>query len=151
VGALRATVLPRIEHVEGEGRLVVAEKTRYEPIRALGAGGQAEVSLARDHDIDRVVAIKRLLPGRDDQGSVLRFVEEIRAVGQLEHPNIVPIHDVGVDERGQYFFVMKYVEGETLDSIIGKLRAGDEAVAPPDLHRDPARRAARARARHRAP
>jgi serine/threonine-protein kinase len=125
-GNLRGTVLPRIEHVSGEGRLVVAEKTRYEAVRQLGAGGQAQVTLARDHDIDRMVAIKRLLPDRNDQASVLRFVEEIRAVGQLEHPNIVPIHDVGVDQEGQYFFVMKYVEGETLEHIIEQLRAGNQ-------------------------
>ena len=48
-------------------------------------------------------------------------------MGQLDHPNIVPIHDVGVDELGRYFFVMKYVEGETLESIIEKLIAKDPA------------------------
>src|SRR5262249_26554491 len=56
-----------------------------------------------------------------------RFVEEIRTIGRLEHPNIVPIHDVGVDERGDYYFVMKFVDGETLESIIDKLAAGDRA------------------------
>jgi serine/threonine-protein kinase len=43
----------------------------------------------------------------------------------LEHPNIAPIHDVGVDDRGRYFFVMKHVEGETLEKIIERLAAGD--------------------------
>ncbi|MCU1282387.1 MAG: Serine/threonine protein kinase PrkC, regulator of stationary phase, partial [bacterium] len=126
VSGVRSTVLPRLE-LRGEARHVVVDgRLRYEPLRALGAGGQAEVTLARDHDIDRAVALKRLLPERNDEASVLRFAEEIRAVGQLEHPNIVPIHDVGVDAEGRYVFVMKYVEGETLESIIGKLRAGDE-------------------------
>jgi eukaryotic-like serine/threonine-protein kinase len=128
VSGVRSTVLPRLEGGGGGvRRVVVAGKQRYEAVRHLGAGGQAEVTLARDHDIDRAVALKRLLPDRVDEASVLRFAEEIRTVGQLEHPNIVPIHDVGVDEQGQYFFVMKYVEGETLESIIHKLRAGDEA------------------------
>lgn len=54
-----------------------------------------------------------------------RFVEEIRTVGSLEHPNIVPIHDVGQDPDGAYYFIMKYVEGETLESIIERLAAGD--------------------------
>jgi len=58
---------------------------------------------------------------------LLRFVEEIRTVGQLEHPNIVPIHDVGIDEHGDYFFVMKYVDGETLEHVIERLQAGDPA------------------------
>ncbi|HWE27958.1 MAG TPA: serine/threonine-protein kinase, partial [Polyangia bacterium] len=127
VSGVRSTVLPRLERRGEAQKVVVDGRLRYEPVRALGAGGQAEVTLARDHDIDRAVALKRLLPERNDEASVLRFAEEIRAVGQLEHPNIVPIHDVGVDAEGRYFFVMKYVEGETLESIIGKLRAGDEA------------------------
>ncbi|MCU1280755.1 MAG: protein kinase [bacterium] len=127
LSGVRSTVLPRLERRGAAQRVVVDGKARYEPLRPLGAGGQAEVTLARDHDIDRAVALKRLLPGRSDEASVLRFAEEIRAVGQLEHPNIVPIHDVGVDEEGRYFFVMKYVEGETLAEIIERLRAGDEA------------------------
>src|SRR6185312_9441186 len=72
-------------------------------------------------------AVKRLLPDLTSPPILARFVDEIRTVGRLEHPNIVPIHDVGVDELGRYFFVMKYVEGETLESIIDKLAAGDPA------------------------
>ena len=123
----RSTVLPRVVATDGASRLVVEGKPRYEEVRPLGSGGQAFVTLTRDHDIDRVVALKRLLPENQDDASVLRFAEEVRTVGRLEHPNIVPIHDVGVDERGQYFFTMKYVEGETLESVIAKLRAGDAA------------------------
>ena len=125
--AVRTTVLPRVDRTRGQAEVVVQERPRYEELRRLGSGGQAEVTLARDHDIERTVAVKRLLPERNDDASVLRFTEEIRTVGQLEHPNIVPIHDVGVDEAGHYFFVMKYCEGETLESIIEKLRAGDPA------------------------
>jgi serine/threonine-protein kinase len=123
----RSTVLPRVESGPGVARVVLAGKPRYEPVRPLGAGGQAEVTLARDQDIDRQVAMKRLLPERVSDDAVLRFAEEIRTVGQLEHPNIVPIHDVGVDGDGQYYFVMKYVEGETLEAVIAKLREGDAA------------------------
>ncbi len=126
-GGTRSTVLPRVERSEGVHRVVVDGRPRYQPLRPLGAGGQAEVTLARDHDIDRPVAVKRLLPELFDDASVLRFAEEIRTVGQLEHPNIVPIHDVGLDDDGRYFFVMKYVEGETLETIIARLRAGDPA------------------------
>src|SRR5262249_57486571 len=86
-----------------------------------------EVVLVNDRDIERQVALKRLLPELQDPALLARFVDEIRTVGRLEHPNIVPIHDVGVDELGRYFFVMKYVEGETLESIIAKLAAGDPA------------------------
>jgi len=124
----RSTVLPRVENGAGVARLVLAGKPRYEPVRPLGAGGQAEVTLARDQDIDRPVAVKRLLPEVVSDDAILRFAEEIRTVGQLEHPNIVPIHDVGVDGAGQYYFVMKYVEGETLEAVIAKLRDGDAAT-----------------------
>ena len=54
-------------------------------------------------------------------------MEEIRTLAQIEHPNIVPIYDVGVDGQGRYFFTMKYVEGETLESVIRHLREGDPA------------------------
>jgi serine/threonine protein kinase len=123
--SMRSTVLPRVDRREGSERVVVDGLPRYQAVRALGAGGQAEVTLARDHDIDRVVAVKRLLLQNDDDASILRFADEVRTVGRLEHPNIVPIHDVGVDAEGRYFFVMKYVEGETLESIIAHLRDGD--------------------------
>ena len=78
-------------------RLVLAGKPRYEPVRPLGAGGQAEVTLARDHDIDRLVAVKRLLPERVNDDAVLRFAEEIRTVGRLEHPNTEPWTQTSVD------------------------------------------------------
>jgi serine/threonine protein kinase len=123
--AARTTVLP---HVDGDGvriELSIEPRSRYEPTKLLGAGGMGEVVLVRDHDIERKVALKRLLPEMTDPTTLARFVDEIRTVGRLEHPNIVPIHDVGVDELGRYFFVMKYVEGETLECIIEKLTAKD--------------------------
>jgi serine/threonine-protein kinase len=121
----RTTVLPRIDGESGEVRLETDARTRYEPVKLLGAGGMGEVVLVEDQDIARRVAVKRLLPEMMHPAVLARFVDEIRIVGRLEHPNIVPIHDVGVDELGRYFFVMKYVEGETLESIIDKLAAGD--------------------------
>jgi serine/threonine-protein kinase len=126
----RSTVLPRVE-IAGEGPKLIAQgKLRYEPVGELGAGGVGEVALMRDQDIERPVAVKRLKPSQQSPAALVRFVEEIRTVGQLEHPNIVPIHDVGVDEQGRYFFVMKYLDGETLEAIISKLAAGD-----PEYHR----------------
>ena len=121
--AVRTTVLPKVEYGE-QPKLSVSQRERYEEIAPLGQGGMGEVVLLRDHDIDREVALKRLPPNAGiDQ--VARFVEEIHAVGQLEHPNIMPVHDVGLDERGRYFFVMKRLKGQTLEQIIEKLRRGD--------------------------
>jgi len=60
----------------------------------------------------------------------------VRVIGRLEHPNIVPIHDVGLDDQGRYFFVMKFVDGETLVTIIERLANGDpDAVAQYDVTR----------------
>jgi len=124
--SLRTTVLPRVEIVGEKPAMVADGKVRYELANRLGEGGVGEVLKARDNDIDRDVAIKRLRPEmRASNANLLRFAEEVRTVGRLEHPNIVPIHDVGVHENGEYFFVMKYVEGETLESIIEKLASGD--------------------------
>jgi eukaryotic-like serine/threonine-protein kinase len=123
----RTTVLPRLQADGSRVLLHTEARSRYEPSKVLGAGGMGEVVLVSDHDIGRKVAVKRLLPELNDPSIIARFVDEIRTVGRLEHPNIVPIHDVGVDEEGRYFFVMKYVAGETLESIIEKLKAGDPA------------------------
>lgn len=124
---IRSTVLPRVEWVGPEPKVKPSERQRFEELGLLGEGGMGEVLLAQDHDIDREVALKRL-PEKADLGRVLRFVEEIRTIGRLEHPNIIPVHDVGVDSAGRYFFVMKRVHGETLEQIIAKLAAGDPAT-----------------------
>jgi serine/threonine protein kinase len=124
---MRSTVLP---HVEWEGptpKVKPSERQRFEELGLLGEGGMGEVVLAMDHDIARQVALKRL-PENCDLGRVLRFAEEIRIVGQLEHPNIVPVHDVGVDASGRYYFVMKHLRGETLESIISRLKSGEDAA-----------------------
>ncbi len=121
----RAAVLPLATE---QGTLVHDDRDRYARKRVLGAGGMGEVVLAEDQDIGRDVAVKYLLAPHDPTG-LARFIDEIRTVGLLEHPNIVPIHDVGVDDAERYFFVMKHVEGETLEQIIERLAAGD-----PDYH-----------------
>jgi serine/threonine protein kinase len=120
----RSTVLPRVQWNGERPDVVPFQRERFEELRPLGQGGMGEVVLLKDNDIERMVALKRLPEGAD-MDRLLRFVEEIRTVGQLDHPNIVPLHDVGIDQRGRYFFVMKHLEGQTLESIIEKLRRGD--------------------------
>ncbi len=125
---VRSTVLPHVEVWEGELRVTRQRRRRYEDVRPLGEGGMGEVVLAKDNDIERVVAVKRLLPHLSGTTAVTRFAEEIRTVGQLGHPGIPPVHDVGVDEHGKLYFVMKYVDGETLEDIIARLAADDPAT-----------------------
>jgi serine/threonine-protein kinase len=95
-----------------------------------------EVDLVQDRDIGRPVALKRLLVEASNPGHLARFVDEVRVIGRLEHPNIVPIHDVGLDDSGRYYFVMKYVDGETLESVISRLSKGEpDAIARYDVAR----------------
>jgi serine/threonine protein kinase len=127
-GSRSSAVLPRPEDILAssgpDATLPSALSDRYEVVRTLGEGSFGTVDLVRDNDIARVVARKRLKPEWHQGETLARFVDEIKVVGQLEHPGIVPIHDVGLDDRG-YFFVMKYVEGDTLEQLIDKLKAGD--------------------------
>ena len=125
----RSTVLPRITIKDDGLALQPSNQERYHPLRRLGAGAMGEVSLEHDNDIGRTVAVKRLTADLDNSDGLVRFIAEVQTIGQLEHPNIIPIHDVGLDQDGRYYFVMKYVDGETLEAIITKLAAGD-----PDYH-----------------
>ncbi|MFO0625238.1 MAG: serine/threonine-protein kinase [Polyangiales bacterium] len=117
-------VLPRAMSTPEGPALVTPDKPRYETLKRLGEGSFGAVDLVLDNDIDRLVALKRLKPDAHDADTVQRFADEIQIVGKLEHPGIVTVHDVGLDERG-YFFVMKYLDGEDLETIIRKLREGD--------------------------
>ncbi len=91
---------------------------RYSIDRELGRGGMGIVYLARDVDLDRPVAIKLLPPDKAAQPALRhRFLGEARLAAKLSHPNIVPIH--AVDEAGEFvFYVMAYVDGETLASRV---------------------------------
>jgi serine/threonine-protein kinase len=94
-------------------RLRTALSDRYDIERELGSGGMATVYLARDVRHDREVAIKVLRP---DLAAVLgpdRFQQEIKIAAQLQHPNILPLHDSG-EADGSLYYVMPFVEGHSL-------------------------------------
>ena len=93
---------------------------RYEIIQTIGEGGMANVYLAKDIIIDRLVAIKVLrgdLAG--DEKFVRRFQREALAASSLDHHNIVEMYDVGED-NGTYYIVMEYIKGKTLKQLIKK-------------------------------
>ena len=110
-----------------------ATADRYAPERVIGRGGMGVVLSARDLDLERVVALKRLRGDGsepDDPGSTRalgRFLEEARLTGSLDHPCIVPVHDVGVDGEGNAFFTMKLVHGRTLADVLRRRSPGTEA------------------------
>jgi serine/threonine-protein kinase len=122
----RGTVLPKLVLAPGRQapQLESTNRPRYREESRLGAGGLGEVTLAIDEDIGRHVAIKRLHHG-DNQDSLMRFVDEVQVMGRLDHPNIVPVHDVGCDQNNRLYFVMKRLESDTLEAIIERLRDGD--------------------------
>jgi serine/threonine-protein kinase len=93
---------------------------RYQIIRTIGEGGMANVYLAYDTILEREVAVK-ILRGdlSNDEKFVKRFQREAKAASSLNHPNIVEMYDVGVDDNN-YFIVMEYVNGKTLKSLIKK-------------------------------
>ncbi len=88
---------------------------RYRVVRRLGQGGFGRVYLARDDDLDRPVAIKVPNPERiAGPGDVEAYLAEARALAKLDHPNIVPVYDVGRTDDGLCYVVSKYVEGSDL-------------------------------------
>ncbi len=103
-----------------------SDGTRYRIESELARGGMGAVLRAIDCDIRREVAVKYLLDQSNTKNKV-RFVEEAQITGQLEHPNIVPIHELGVDAQQRIFFTMKMVKGRSLAQIINLLR--DDPVA----------------------
>ena len=92
-------------------------KERYEIVELLGEGGMAFVYKAKDMQLKRMVAIKTLKPNYVEQTTfVERFKREAQTAANLNHPNIVQIFDWGIEEEP--YFVMEYIEGNTLTSII---------------------------------
>src|SRR5690349_10255878 len=100
-----------MDEVREELRGVLAD--RYVIERELGRGGMAIVYLARDLKHDRRVAIKVLRPELSSSLGADRFLREITIAARLTHPNILSLHDSG-DAEGMLYFVMPYVDGESL-------------------------------------
>src|SRR5689334_12538619 len=88
-------------------------KERYKLGERIGKGGMGEVLIAHDEVIGRDVAIKRMLSVTTPR-TMARFMREARVQGRLEHPAIVPVHEMGVDEHARPYFVMKRIAGRTL-------------------------------------
>ena len=91
---------------------------RYEITGVAGYGGMGTVYIARDHTLDRDVAVK-VLDVADRQGSrAARLRREAHILARLDHPAIVPIHDAGSLDDGRAFYVMKLVKGRRLDELL---------------------------------
>jgi serine/threonine protein kinase len=101
---------------------------RYAIGKVVAQGGMGAILSAQDRAIRRGVAMKVMLQS-GDAGDLTRFVEEAQITGQLEHPNIVPVHELGVDEQDQFFYTMKFVDGVTLRKVLELIASGADATA----------------------
>jgi WD40 repeat protein/serine/threonine protein kinase len=103
--------------IEGQGM-----RNDYELIEVIGVGGEGVVHAARQASIDRTVALKMIRQDRLDAGDAgegrLKFLSEAVVTGALEHPNIVPIYDLGTTNDGTLFYVMKRVVGTPWSEVI---------------------------------
>ena len=120
------------------------ESERYTVLSEIARGGMGAILEVQDADLDRRVAMKVLLrdmrkagtgsgsgQGSDSKvstGPVERFIAEAQLTGSLEHPNIVPVHELGLDAQGRVYFTMKRVRGKSLRAVLDKLRQGHEAT-----------------------
>jgi hypothetical protein len=126
-------------------------RPRFDEKAELGRGGMGRVVEALDRPLDRTVAIKHML-GTDGAG-LARFEREVRITARLQHPGVVPILDVGRDDDGQPFYVMRKIEGEPLSdrvkaadsvrdrlalipAVLGAIDAAAYAHAQGVVHRD---------------
>jgi serine/threonine-protein kinase len=112
-----------IERLRAEGDAPDLAGTRYRLLERVARGGMGVVYAAEDKKLERRVALKVLdLPDKDGE-LAQRLVREARVLARLEHPGIVPVHDVGTLADGRVFYTMKFVEGERLDKHIAKVES----------------------------
>ncbi len=112
------TLLP--EEILGDGR--------YEIGPTVGRGGMGVILDAHEPAAQRNVAMKLMLDC-SRPADIGRFVQEAQITAQLEHPNIVPVHELGVNELGQPFYTMKFVRGVSLGKVLDQLALDDPATA----------------------
>ncbi len=108
-----------------DGDLIGSTVSRYEIVAKIGAGGMGEVYRALDPNLGREVALK-ILPDRfrDEPGRLSRFEKEVRAVGAIDHPNILAVHDFGVHDNRPYL-VSELLDGADLEQ---RMSSGDVTV-----------------------
>jgi serine/threonine protein kinase len=107
---------------------------RYEDVGEIARGGMGAIHMVWDPDLRRTLAMKVLLgrppsgeqPTPVDDPSLGRFLEEAQVTGQLDHPGIVPVYELGVDDKGEVFFTMRLVRGRELKEVIGLVHKGEE-------------------------
>jgi eukaryotic-like serine/threonine-protein kinase len=109
---------------------------RYDDLGPIGAGGMSEVRRVRDRELNRVLAMKVIdAPLMHTPGALARFLQEAQATAQLQHPAIVPVHDIGRLTDGRVYFTMKEVRGNTFTETIRDAHAQPIETRPVQLRR----------------
>jgi len=114
---------------------ITLKRLGYDLKEELGRGGLGSVHLAQQQAFDRAVAIKRLLV-QGDRMAAMKFYAEAVATAALEHPNIVPVHDLLSDQQGRLQLVMKRVEGRTWKHLLHPTKAEAAETLTLDDHLD---------------
>ncbi len=105
---------------------VPADDAAFKDLKLLGMGGMGIVYEAEDPALERKVALKMLRsPYRNDGDLVKKFINEARITAKIDHPNIIAVHHLGMNKDCGAYFSMRRIKGETLQSIIRKLRSRD--------------------------
>ena len=127
------SVQPRIYSKDTDGQLPRYFSNgyqRYTDFKPFTKGGAAILRTCKDHNLGRTVVMKTLHPhlaNHDYQRA--RFLREARVTAQLQHPNTVPVYELGMDLEGNLYFTMKKIAGETLRDILERQIAGDRQAA----------------------
>ncbi len=125
VAAAPPSALPTSELL---ARLAGGGRPTYAGLGEIARGGMGAVLRVRDDVLARDLAMKVILEGAGTPASdpmTERFVTEARVTAHLDHPGVVPIHELGIDEGGRIYFTMKLVGGRTLAEILELVRRGD--------------------------
>ena len=129
-GLTRRPIPEQAEPVRPSSVLRVEGGEKYVVGSMIAEGGMGTVREVRDINCRRTVAMKvlRIEDPRYEEEDVLRFIEEAQITSQLEHPNIVPVHDLGVDAAGNVYYTMKYVKGLVLSDALDDIRRRKQEV-----------------------
>ncbi len=142
-GVLATTIIgnpPVGGELPGSIRAIHETPGRYSHVSEQGRGGMGRVLLVHDEFLGREVALKELLPGTGDtppakqsparrgMSLLARFLQEARVTGQLEHPSIVPVYELGHRPDGTLYYTMKLVRGQTLQDAIRKCESLQERL-----------------------
>lgn len=122
---LSDSVLKRLREV---AELPDLSQTNYRCIRKIASGGMGSIFLVEDTALNRNAALKALNIPDPDEDLSRRMLAEAKIIARLEHPGIVPVHDVGTLPDGRIFYTMKFVQGERLDHHVAGLKGIPEKL-----------------------